>query len=83
MTSLIVTPENKEDYILLKEVLSKMKIKFKPITYDIENEKDTESEDWYRFSMMNLSKSYSDDEPEYTSDMIREPNPEYNPTIRC
>lgn len=34
-------------------------------------------EDWYRFALQNLERAYGPDEPEYTLDMIKEPNPLY------
>ena len=78
MTSMIVNPANKQEYLLLKELFHKMQIDYKPLSNNSNDEDD--SEEWYRFAMMNLSKAYSDDEPEYTSDMIKEPNPDYKPT---
>jgi len=36
---------------------------------------DQEREDWANFAMEALAHAYGDDEPEYTSDMIKEPNP--------
>ncbi len=38
---------------------------------------DEEDEDWTRLSLDGLARAYSNDEPEYTFDMIQEPNPEY------
>ena len=38
---------------------------------------DEEREDWIRMSLMNLGNAYGDDEPEYSMDMIKEPNPDY------
>jgi len=38
---------------------------------------DDERDDWMRFSLQNLERAYGDNEPEYTSDMIIEPNPYY------
>lgn len=76
MTNMIVKPANKQEYIFLIELFQKMKIEFKPLTYNSENE---DTDDWFKFSINNLSRAYSDDEPEYTSAMIKEPNPEYIP----
>lgn len=39
---------------------------------------DEEREDWYRLSASNLAHAYSGDEPEYTNDMIKEWNPDYD-----
>lgn len=40
-------------------------------------EDDQERDDWARFGLQNLARAYGDDEPEYTLDMIKEWNPEY------
>ncbi len=79
MTSMIVTPSNKQEFILLEEMFKKMRIEYKPLAENIDDK--TDSEDLYRFSMMNFSRAYSDEEPEYTSDMIKEPNPGYNHSL--
>jgi len=36
-----------------------------------------ERKDWIDSSLSQLNKAYSDDEPEYTLSMVKEPNPEY------
>jgi len=38
-----------------------------------------EREAWFRFAAEHFQRAYGEDEPEYTLDMIREPNPEYKP----
>lgn len=38
---------------------------------------DEEREDWTRLAMECLERAYGDDEPEYSSDLIKEKNPEY------
>jgi hypothetical protein len=38
---------------------------------------DPEREGWLRFSGRRLAEAYGEDEPEYTLDMIKEPNPDY------
>lgn len=38
---------------------------------------DEEREDWTRHSLENLARAYGDDEPEYSLDLIKEANPEY------
>jgi hypothetical protein len=38
---------------------------------------DEEREDWSRLSLESLARAYSDDEPEYSLDLIKEANPEY------
>jgi hypothetical protein len=39
--------------------------------------KDEERDDWTRFSMANLERAYGVDEPEYSTDLIKEANPKY------
>jgi hypothetical protein len=36
-----------------------------------------ERSDWTRLSMESLARAYEDEEPEYSLDLIKEPNPEY------
>jgi len=38
---------------------------------------DAEHEDWLRLSRQRLEAAYGENEPEYTLDMIKEPNPDY------
>jgi hypothetical protein len=38
---------------------------------------DEEREDWARLSLESLERAYGDDEPEYSLDLIKEANPEY------
>ncbi len=38
---------------------------------------DEEREDLTLFSLSNLERAYGDDEPEYSLDLIKEPNPKY------
>lgn len=40
---------------------------------------DEEREDWTRLSLESLARAYSDDEPEYSLDLIKEANPAYKP----
>jgi hypothetical protein len=77
MTSIVVKPANRHEFLFLKELFKKMKIEYKPLSYKIDEDED--SEEWYRFAMLNLSRAYSDEEPEYTSAMIKEQNPNYHP----
>jgi hypothetical protein len=37
----------------------------------------SEEEDWAQLSLESLEGAYGDDEPEYTTDLIREANPDY------
>jgi hypothetical protein len=79
MTSIVVKPANKHEFLLLKELFDKMKIDYKPLSYEKPEEDDLA--EWYRFAMINLSRSYSDEEPEYTSEMLKEQNPDYHPIL--
>ncbi len=36
-----------------------------------------EREDWRQLALHSLERAYGDDEPEYSSELIKEPNPEY------
>jgi hypothetical protein len=49
--------------------------------YDIElvidSKEDQERRQWQQFSQSALVKAYGDEEPEYTENMVKEPNPEY------
>lgn len=36
-----------------------------------------EREDWAQLSLESLGRAYGDDEPEYSLDLIKEANPEY------
>lgn len=38
-----------------------------------------EQNEWYRFSSSGLSEACGEDEPSYSLDMIKEPNPDYKP----
>ena len=38
---------------------------------------DDENADWYLLGKKSLARAYSDDEPEYSLDSIKEVNPEY------
>ncbi|MGH9763202.1 MAG: hypothetical protein ACREDR_35235 [Blastocatellia bacterium] len=38
---------------------------------------DEEGEDWVKLSLESLERAYGDDEPEYSSDLIKEANLEY------
>jgi hypothetical protein len=40
---------------------------------------DEEREDWTRLSLESLARAYSDDEPEYSLDLINEAYPAYMP----
>jgi len=38
---------------------------------------DEEREDWSRLALASLERAYGDDEPEYSLELIKEANPEY------
>jgi antitoxin component of MazEF toxin-antitoxin module len=40
-------------------------------------ELDQDREEWMRFALTAWDSKFGDNEPEYTSDMIKKPNPEY------
>jgi hypothetical protein len=46
----------------------------------LEGDKDSaEDQDWLKMGTEGLQAAYGDSEPEYTIEMVREPNPEYAP----
>ena len=42
-----------------------------------EEQLDPHREDWLRLSALSLEGAYGEEEPEYSLDLIKEPNPEY------
>jgi hypothetical protein len=42
-----------------------------------QSEEDAEREAWLKLSVKRLQDAYGEDEPEYSLDMIKEPNPQY------
>lgn len=40
-------------------------------------EETLDREDWLRLSALGLERAYGEDEPEYSLDLIKKPNPEY------
>ena len=44
--------------------------------YELDQES-AEREAWYRLSMQMLAQTYGEDEPEYTTDMLKWVNPDY------
>jgi hypothetical protein len=38
---------------------------------------DSEHQDWRNFSAQGIERAYSDDEPEYSENLIKELNPDY------
>ena len=49
----------------------------RPLTVTVWPEEDSEREDWTRLSMRSLEGAYGENEPEYSLEMIKRPNPEY------
>ena len=41
------------------------------------DQESTERDAWYRLSMQTLARAYGEDEPEYTADMLKWMNPDY------
>lgn len=44
--------------------------------YELEQES-VERESWHRLSIQTLARAFGDDEPEYTTDMLKWTNPDY------
>ena len=40
---------------------------------------ENEHNEWYRFSGSGIAEAYGEDEPSYSLDMVKEPNPDYYP----
>ena len=40
---------------------------------------ENEQSEWYQFSGKGLSAAYGENEPDYTLNMLKEPNPDYKP----
>ncbi len=40
---------------------------------------ENEQKEWYQFSAKGLSAAYSENEPSYALNMLKEPNPDYKP----
>lgn len=53
-------------------------IKNKKVKLLILIEKNEQSE-WYHFSDKSLAAAYGENEPDYTLNMLKEPNPDYKP----
>jgi hypothetical protein len=59
---------------LLIDILNRMNISFSTVN----KEKEDEDSSWDLLTQESLSGAYSDDEPEYSLDLVQEPNPDYN-----
>lgn len=42
-------------------------------------ENEEEREEWTQVSLSGLTRAYGNSEPEYSLDMVKEPNPDYDP----
>ena len=69
----IIKIKDKKMYEALLMFLKSLKIPVETKPY----KKDSEKEEWESFSKENLARAYSDDEPDYTENMVKEPNPLY------
>ncbi len=70
---LLINIKDKKVYEALVVFLKSLKI---PVVEKSEIEED-EKKEWESFAKENIAKAYSDDEPEYTESMVKEPNPAY------
>ena len=48
-----------------------------PLTVTVWPEEDREREEWARLSASGLERAYGEDEPEYSLELVKRPNPEY------
>ena len=69
----IIKIKDKKVYEALLVFLKSLKIPVEAKPYN----KYSEKEEWESFSKENLARAYSDDEPDYTENMVKEPNPLY------
>jgi bifunctional DNA-binding transcriptional regulator/antitoxin component of YhaV-PrlF toxin-antitoxin module len=75
--SIVLTPEKlKEGRRFQKKRNGRSRNHPKPAAENVRG-LDDERQDWLRLSLQGLERAYGDNEPEYTSEMIIEPNPEY------
>ncbi len=75
MNQLIVSPSDIQALSLIENLLDKMQVKYRELNNNLND--DNLRMDWHSIAADSLSRAYTDDEPEYTSDMLKEPNPEY------
>lgn len=80
----VLTIQMMKGYIVLAPEKTKTsrnlqkKVNGRPPKYSEKNSDiDEERAEWMRFALQNFERAYGDNEPEYTSDMIIKPNPEY------
>lgn len=67
---------NEEGKLIIEDLLA-IRNKQVRVMLLIENEEEDERDAWIQASIARLSQAYEEDEPEYTLDMIKEPNPKY------
>lgn len=48
-----------------------------PLIVTVCREETAELDDWTQLAISGLERAYDEDEPEYSLDLIKEPNPEY------
>lgn len=76
MTKLLIEISNAHDARLLIEVAKRLNAKV-----SIE-ERDEMSQFWTALSMSGLERAYGDDEPDYDTYVVKEPNPSYGDESR-
>ena len=69
----IIKINDKKIYEALMMFLKSMKVQVESKPTILEDEK----VEWETFSNENLTKAFSNDEPEYTESMVKEANPDY------
>ncbi len=73
MKTVIIKIEKESSLKLILDFVKKLKLKAKVV----ESEKNKEQEEWSSFSAKGLANAYGKDEPDYTLNMVKEPNPAY------
>ena len=85
MTLITLEIDKATDLSLVKKILTQLKFVKRIILQQdnaieenrTNNNDIAEESDFYELSKENLSKAYSDKEPEYSLNMLKEPNPNY------
>ena len=74
METIKIVVDSSEEAEALKKLLRSMSF-----VRSVDSADDPDREAWLRFADANFAAMYGEDEPEYTSDMITKPNPDYKP----
>jgi len=62
---------------LIEKVIPEIELSFQQTIAKVEREE--ERNEWLTLSAQGLERAYGNDEPEYPSTLVKEPNPKYKP----